>query len=81
MSRREIEKANITKANATRDSVYTIHKYALINTSNTFQQQQACKTDKYENAHTQAVTIEFWRSQEHSRQKRAAVSGNSVSIV
>ena len=58
MKVKEIQKANTTKANATRGSVYTIHKYTLTNTSYTFQinhQQQACGT----------VTIESWIKQEH----------------
>ena len=39
------------------------------NTTNAFQinqQQQACRTDKYENAHTQALTIEFSRRRDHA---------------
>ena len=56
----EIENANTTNAKATTDSVYTIHKDTLTNTSNTFQinqQQQACPAVKC--AHIQAVAIEF----------------------
>ena len=56
------------KANATRGSVYTIHKCILTNISNSFQinqQQQASVTDKNENAHTQAVAIKFSRRRDH----------------
>ena len=58
---KEIEKANTMKANARRVSVYTIHKYILTNPSNIFQinQQQANGTDKYKNAHAQAVAREI----------------------
>ena len=67
MSIKEIESAKTTQLNATRVSVYTIHQYILTTTSNIFQinqQQQPCGTDKYENAHAQAVTIEFSKRQE-----------------
>ena len=62
MSIKEIDNADTT-VNATRDIIYTIHKYILTKTSNTFQinQQQARGTDKYDNAHTQAVALEFSR--------------------
>ena len=62
---KEIDNANTTKANATRGSVYTVHKYTLTNTLNTFhinQQQQAWGTEEYENAHIQVVAIEFSRT-------------------
>ena len=68
MIMKEIDNANTAKANITRGSVYTINKYTLANTSNTFritQQQQACGTNKYENAHTQAFVIEFSRRRDH----------------
>ena len=54
--------ATTTKANATKISIYT-----LTYTSNTFQitqQHQAWGKDKYENAHIQAVAIEFSRKKE-----------------
>ena len=44
MSMKEIDNVNITKANATRGIVYTIHKFSLTNASNILQinqQQQA----------------------------------------
>ena len=58
---KKIENANTTKAKAIRVSVHTIHKYTITNTSNNFhinQQQQACRTDKYENKHLQAFAID-----------------------
>ena len=65
MSVKGIENANTTKANVTRGTLYTIQKYTLTNTSNTFQiNQQARGTDKYENAHLLAVAIEFSRRRE-----------------
>ena len=52
---KEIENTNTTKTNA------TIHKYTFqIN-----QQQQACETDKYKNARTQAFAIDFSRRRDH----------------
>ena len=65
---KEIGNTNTTKAKATRVSVYTIQKYTLTNTSHTFQikqQQQVCRTDKYKNAHTQALAIKFSRRRDH----------------
>ena len=62
MGMKEIDNAYITKANATRSSVYTMHKYLPTNTSNTFeikQQEQACRVDKYGNTSLKAVAIEF----------------------
>ena len=40
MSVIETDNASRTKTNATRGSVYTIHKYTITNTSNTFQINQ-----------------------------------------
>ena len=62
-----IDNLYIKKANATGVSIHTVHESTLINTSNAFpinHQQQPCGTDKYENAHAKAVTIEFFRMQE-----------------
>ena len=56
MSMKETDNTNTTKENTTSDSVYTIHlnKYIeYISNKST--------TDKYENAHIQAVAIEFSR--------------------
>ena len=67
MSMKEIDNAYTKKTNAIRFSIYTIHKYTLTNTSNTFKinhQQQACGTDKYEDSRAQVVTIEFSIKQE-----------------
>ena len=84
---------NTTKANTTRDSVYTIKKYTLTNTSNTFRikQQQAWGSDKYENARTQAVAINFSKRREYEpstlrtlyrlRLSARPVSINSVSLM
>ena len=61
MSMKEIENVNTTIANATLVSVYT-------NTWNTFQinqQQQACGSDKYRNAHTQDFAIELSGRRNH----------------
>ena len=53
MSIKEIKNANITKANITRDSLHTIHKHTLTNTSNNNpmniqinQQQQTCERER-----------------------------------
>ena len=64
MSVNTIDNAKTTNVNLTRETVFTIYKYTLTNTSNTIeinQQQQAWGTDKYENAHILAATIEFSR--------------------
>ena len=45
---KEIDKANTTEANATRGSVYIIHKYALTNKPTT---TSTSGIDKYKNAH------------------------------
>ena len=62
---KEIENANIMKANATRGSVYTIYKFTLTKTLNIFQVNQQQQQYLSENAHAQAVTIEFSRRDEH----------------
>ena len=52
----------------TRDNVYTIHTIQIHTnkyTEHLNQQQQACGTDKYENAQAQAVVIEFSSRQVH----------------
>ena len=59
MSIKEIEKANTTKAHATRVSVYTIHKY--IEQLSSKPTTTSIMDDKYENAHIQDVAIEFSR--------------------
>ena len=57
-----VRENEIENTNATRGNVHTIHKYTLTDTLNILQtnkQKQAWGKDKYENAHIQAVAIEF----------------------
>ena len=61
----ETEAANAMKANTASGNVYIIHTNNKSDTFQINQQQQPIGTDKYENAHTQAVAIEFWKRRVH----------------
>ena len=75
MSVKQIDNQSATKANATRDNAYNIHtnKYIEHDPSKPITTSMREKgKDKYENAHTKAVEIEFTRrrEQEPSAQER-----------